>query len=382
MKKTIFSILFLTLLLSCSNKENWPTYGGNIQCTGDANTTGPKIISNIKWKFNAIGDGQGEDVDWFFKGVNTQPIIYNGLVLFGGGDSCFYAVDFETGEKRWSFKTNSLYRTTSATANNDNVFFTNYRGVAYNLAVNTGELLWSFTDKEDKDRFRGTGTDSSPLINDSIVVFKTGRTVFGFNIHNGEKLWRIGLRGLVSANVSVSYSNGLLFYSPVWVDDYLYCSDIETGQEKWRCKLEGLAGASSVDKGVLYFVCSEDLLHALDIYTGQELWCFKKEGLRINKPAISNDIVYISGIDYIYAINRKTGQEKWNLKMEDSFCSDIVVAEELLYVTNNRSLIAINKNTGQKVWDFKTNEPISSSPIVANGVVIFSCRDGFVYALE
>jgi len=378
-KRSLLFIFLVFILFSCSNNEEWTTYGGSNQRTGYANTTGPKKMTSIKWKFNALEHNQYrlEEGSIAQKMVLSTPILCNGLVLFESDDGYFYAVDFETGEKKWEFKTNSLYidSKSSAVANEDFVFFTTVDGFAYTLNINNGEKLWSYR----SDMLNGNV--SSPIIEDSLVLFKLGTYQYAFNIYTGEKIWKSSVSHLVYSKSIASY-DGMVFYSPD-IKDYFYCYDINNGRENWRFKIDGeVISTPAITNGVVFFKGSK-ILNAIDAYTGQELWSYRVGGVGFNKPTVNDFIVYISALNYIYAIDARIGQEQWKLKIGEALInSDIVVADDLLYITTEDRLIAFNKNTGQRVWDFKTEKLISSSPIVANGVVIFSCCDGFVYALE
>lgn len=376
MKKiNLLIVLIVILLTSCNNNEEWPTLGGNNQRTSDANTTGPLKISNIKWKFNAVENGQFEG-DNFFKGVIMTPIVSNGMVLFGSNDSCFYAVDLETGVKKWVFKTNSFFRSTSAAANNDCVFFTNHNGTAYALDINTGNEIWTFSIEGVRN-----GTDSSPIIKDSIVVFKLEDCIFALNLYTGIEEWSTDeLFGLSCCSNSIASYEDLIFYSPNRLNDYFVCCNIKTGKEKWRYKMDDCsANSPAISNGIVFFVCGENL-YAIDINTGQEKWSFNSG--RFGNKIISNKVVYVSGNKFIYALDINTGQEKWKVSVSQ-YIQGMAISDELLYATfGEGKLQAFNINTGNIAWEFKTNDIITSGPILVNGCVLFSSKDGYVWALE
>ncbi len=74
-------------------------FRGNPQHTGFFDTPGPER-GELKWKFKAKGMG------------GVSPAIVKGVVYFGGGrDNYLYAVDSETGQEKWNFKTDGTVET-------------------------------------------------------------------------------------------------------------------------------------------------------------------------------------------------------------------------------------------------------------------------------
>ena len=75
-----------------STQDNWPMFRGSQNLSGIAEGSLPDSLS-LKWKFKT------ED------SVISSPVVFDGIVYFGSLDAHVYAVDLQTGNKLWSFKT-------------------------------------------------------------------------------------------------------------------------------------------------------------------------------------------------------------------------------------------------------------------------------------
>ncbi len=70
---------------------NWPVFRGNAQATGVAESSLPDQPA-LLWKFPV---DKGE--------FDATPVIVDDTVYIGDMDGTFYAIDLNTGEKRWKF---------------------------------------------------------------------------------------------------------------------------------------------------------------------------------------------------------------------------------------------------------------------------------------
>src|SRR5215475_813859 len=69
------------------------TFHGNIVRTGVYESPGPKQFNKVKWAFKTGGP------------ILASPAVYNGTVFIGSADNHFYAVNQNTGQQIWDFKT-------------------------------------------------------------------------------------------------------------------------------------------------------------------------------------------------------------------------------------------------------------------------------------
>ena len=136
----------------------------------------PTIVNGIAYigaifsgKFYAIDATTGK-IRWEFlapKGVDSSPIVSNGIVYFGCNDGKLYALDATTGNKKWEFLTTSFnYIESSPTVANGLVYVGSEDKKIYALDMTTGVKKWEFLSNE---RFFG----SSPS-----VVDKDGKVFY------------------------------------------------------------------------------------------------------------------------------------------------------------------------------------------------------------
>lgn len=102
-------------------------------------------------KFYAIDATTGK-IKWEFlsdKGIDSSPIISNGIVYFGSDNSKLYALDATTGAKKWEFLTTVFnYLNSSPTVANGLVYIGGEDKKLYAIDAITGLKKWEFLSNE------------------------------------------------------------------------------------------------------------------------------------------------------------------------------------------------------------------------------------------
>jgi outer membrane protein assembly factor BamB len=251
------------------------------------------------------------------------------VVYLGSADSHLYAVDSDTGEEKWRFKTEDFIGSTPAVSDGV-VYFGSGDKHLYAVDSNTGEEKWKFE----------TGSEvNSPTLSAGIVYFGFG--------HN------------------------------------LYAVDSNTGEEKWKFKTKGLVYSPAVSDGVVYLGSADSHLYAVDSDTGKEKWKFKTDR-DVYSPAVSDGVVYLGSADsHLYAVDSDTGEEKWKFRIEGGISSTPTISEGTVYIGSyNSHLYAVDNNTGEEKWKFKTGDYILSFPTISEGIVYFGSDDSHLYAVD
>lgn len=246
-------------------------------------------LNGLKWKFLA------SDV------VRRDPVLVNGVVLFGADDKRLYAVDAQSGELlwriplehdgiflagsgelvyaaagsslyavdplngeiRWSHEAFGLGRSYPAVVDGV-VYVGGWDGRMHALDAETGETVWAY----DAGAEVRTGFRSSPAVwEGSVYISTTSGILYSFDVATGEVLWqsRVGKRG----NYKSPAAGGGLVFLPD--ESHLYAFDASGGALLWKIEIR-LAEDSrmTVSGGVLYFI--RGAVVALDAATGDELW--------------------------------------------------------------------------------------------------------------
>ncbi len=269
-----------------------------------------------KWKFKTEGT------------IASSPTIANGMAYFGSYDGYLYAVDAPTGEEKWKFKSEHGISSTPPASNvapspfdppkvksfvysspaiaDGVVYFGNGDKYLYAVDVQTGEEKWKF--KTESSVF------SSPAIADGVVYFHSEEYLLALDSQTGQIKWQFEAAGEVLRSPAIAKGvgfigsevarvgrRGMLEYKTA----YLYGINIFVGQEKWKYELESdyeMTSPPAIAGDVVYFGIEEHL-YAIDIQSGVLLWKYKTEGDVYTSPAIVDGVVYFGDdAGWLYAV--------------------------------------------------------------------------------
>lgn len=193
------------------------------------------------------------------------PVLSGGNILVGGFDGVLYALDRDTGEKRWALPTGAPIRGMAAPEG----FVGSGDGVLYSFDPATGALRW---------RFAADGPiGGTPAVAGSRVFFacRSGR-VFALDAASGAVAWRH------DTGSRIEYS------SPLVVEGLLHVGDCDGRLRAIRVADGGLAwefpaGAPIYSTAVrvgraIAFGDNAGGVHFLDRATGRELGVFRAGG--------------------------------------------------------------------------------------------------------
>src|SRR5437868_4060612 len=151
MRQTISTIFLLILTDGCFGQtESWTQFCSDYQNTANSTNKNPLPVPKLKWKFRTA------------EKVWSSPVVSNGVVFFGSVDSCFYAIDCNSGKEIWKVKTKHWIGS-SPTIQDSTIYFGGFDRYFYALDTKTGKTKWKF--KTD------SWIMSSPKIIDNTIVF-------------------------------------------------------------------------------------------------------------------------------------------------------------------------------------------------------------------
>ena len=97
-------ISVLTLVLSaCAGNANM--FRGDPGHTAVYSESGPTSLDTLDWKYTASGK------------TYSSPLVTDGTIYLGSNDKHLYAINQQTGQMKWRFKTGGNIESTPATAN-------------------------------------------------------------------------------------------------------------------------------------------------------------------------------------------------------------------------------------------------------------------------
>jgi outer membrane protein assembly factor BamB len=278
-----------------------------------------RLTGKEVWRYD-LGDSRTNRIlphetvyDYDFKG--THPIIANGLIFVGSGDSSFHAVNAATGKRVWRIATTDKVRTNAIMAGQD-LIFGDMSGMMYVLDPATGKERWH------KDTHSGFVT-SPALIDGRIIVALYHGFIAALTPDSGKVLWRMGLWSSGTWSDAVN-DDGLIL---IGSSDMQAVSvvDTKTGRLIWRTDLFGWAWSrvaiagdivfEGTASGKPYYMHHEAGFAALDRKTGKILWRWPMPewpGAYTNGfaggAAIAGDLAIIGGLDgtlYAFPVTEK-----------------------------------------------------------------------------
>jgi outer membrane protein assembly factor BamB len=309
----------------------------------------------LKWRFATGGERRFEAKGLHGMQPKTQtiadpfdiflssPVVVGGAVYFGSGDGNVYALDANSGELRWKFKTGDVVHASPAFADGV-VFVGSWDSYFYAIDAKNGKEKWRFHGGEDALIHNQVGFQSSPAVVDGVVY--------------------TGCR-----------------------DAQLYALEAESGKEKWKIdnQLSWVITSPAVVGGKVYFATSDSALyHVADAATGKSL--VKEDGgaYMFSSPTVVNDTAFIGVLNgTLAARDAASGKLLWEFQTDASKENKgwVLTAERrfnvpMLFFDNWREGPLVAQDRQLSVGS------IFSSPLVANGAVYFGSTDGFVYAID
>jgi len=293
-----------------------------------------KVLWNFKTKGGILGDRRYDFADYF----QSSPVISNGRIFFGAGDSRVYALNVVDGNLLWAFKADGIVHTTPALYK-DRLFVGSFDGNLYAISQDRGELLWKY--KTAGHRYFPDGEiQGSPVVANDLVY--------------------VGAR-----------------------DYNLYAIDAVGGYAHWNKSFPfGWAMAVTPRDSVIYVGTSDDrVLVAMDGKSGRELW---RTDVKFN---IFGPCIYSATMAYVgtlmgklFGIDLKDGKVKWILTTES------YQANHLKYFKPDDAFRDDIMNVIKTPADFIVMEyslgAIFSTPAITNDQMIFSSTDGTIYCLQ
>src|SRR3984885_6888667 len=310
----------------------------------------------LKWKFKTKGERRfaakhihgaepaAEVMPDPFDFYLSSPVVWDGKVFFGSGDTSIYALDAASGAVRWKFKTGDVVHASPAIL--DGVLFVgSWDSYFYALDAGSGKEKWRFKTGEDPEIHNQVGIQSSAAVADGVVYF--------------------GCR-----------------------DSKFYAVDAVTGKQRWAFSNKGswVIASPAVRDGKVYFGTSDSgKFYEIDGKTGAPIFSLDfKTWPMFSSSALVGDWAYFgSHIGKLYAIDLKTQKVGWACEMPGA------TANAAAYVKADGS-----PNYDGVFSDFFYDDMVSgvqkmmamgtilSSPVVSDGVIYFGSADGNVYALK
>lgn len=152
----------------------------------------------------------------------------------------------------------------------------------------------------------------------------------------------------------------------------------------WRYNASSAIGTTIlVVNGIVYFTTMDGRLYALQIETGKKIGHRK---LNVDATCACQDTSLLIALRYgdetLFKYNLKRARYDWKIDAGDIASEPLVTGNQIIITALYKHIDLYNSSDGTRIWQTKTDEQIRSSPAVDQGIIVFGCDDGFIYAVD
>lgn len=238
--------------------------------------------------------------------VSSAPRLANGWVYFGSQDGTVYALDAKNGEERWQFSAPVVrgysQRTDApgfegAVAVADSTIFAGCEDHhLYALDAETGRKRW---------RFEVNGViDAAPTVADGrVYVPSEGGRLYVLSISDGTVEWTFERGTSVGTSPAIAGGTAYVTTGPSAESVYLYALDATNGQVDWKTGMGIPESGPVVAGGTVYIGDQNRTFGAIDAETGEVRWWLGTTTTVWSSAAVIDGAVYISDVNgYVYGL--------------------------------------------------------------------------------
>lgn len=223
---------------------------------------------------------------WIFKDeeawFSTSPSLDETRVYFYGGRKGLYAIDINTGELKWFFKSSAYLSGPAITGNQ--LIVVSEKGRLISLDRTTGAVQW-------EARISDSALQPAVMDEQIFVALENGE-IQSYSLADGALKWKKKMDG--GASSALVLFGQTVYYAGKYKD--IIGLDAATSEEKFRFKTKRPCNRVLIAGAMLYFTCDDNQLYAVDPATAQPRWILKNKA-RIPAPVIWNGILYGLGTD-------------------------------------------------------------------------------------
>lgn len=314
------------------------------------------VTGQLKWKFKTAGERRfsathlhgaepaAETMPDPFDFYLSSPVVADGAVYFGSGDTNIYALDAATGALKWKFKTGDVVHASPALSGGT-LYAGSWDSYFYALDAAQGTMKWRFKTGEDPAVHNQVGIQSSAAVADGVVYFGCRDSKFyAVEAATGKQLWFFPNKGSwVIASPAVL--DGKVYFATS-DSGLLYAVDAKSGVSLFSLdnKHWPMFSSPAIAGGFLYVGSHDGRLLAVDLKSQKLAWSFESDGAKANGPTYT----------------KPDGSPKYEAAFFDFFYDDMV--------SGVQKMMSVGA--------------ILSSPVVVDGTIYIGSADGNVYALN
>lgn len=319
---------------------------------------GAGISSDGKLAFtaNTIGEVFALDINtgerkWVFQTggkVYSTPAVAGGIVVLGSSDNFIYAVDSKTGTEIWKVQANHAVLGSPAIYKGK-VYIGASDGIFRCLDLKSGEVVWTFNEVKNY-------VSTLPTIADGKVLFGSwGNGFYALDVNTGKLIWEWN-----NGHANRMFSAAACY--PVVANDRVF------------------------------LVAPDRYMTALNLKTGQVIWRQKKDEYRVRESmglSFDKKHVYAKTMDgelIGVPVSADHMDVSWKsaLKLPYEIAPTAIFSNKnLVFVPNNSGLLsAVHPKSGEVLWQYKISNGMVNPALVTKKFVIASTMDGNIVKLS
>lgn len=273
---------------------------------------------SVNWKFKVGFHPKG-------KSIFSTPVLYKNLVIFGSYDGNLYALDKNTGKKKWIFFEADYIGSSPVLSEKDESIFIGLEfglvrkkgGIAC-IDANTGKTKWFDT--------HPSFTHSTPFYiekTNEVCIGSNDGIVRMYNAKNGKKKWEYKVGDASEQEILSGFSEYDIKQSFAYYDKkdylifgasspYIFIINRKNGKEVYKHKLAfGSYSNPLVYENKVYFASLDKNLYCINLDTLKEEWKWMAGARIFASPVCINEKIYIgSNTGRLSELNRETGKEE------------------------------------------------------------------------
>ena len=356
-------LAFFTLSSLAAQEDCWGNFRGGPQLQGVSNATIP-ARPQLLWNFSA-----GE-------AIKAAPVTCNGIIVVGTVSGDLYGINAD-GTLKWKIVTGNGIEA-PALISGKTVYVGNLEGTLHAVDLETGNIRWTYRTENQ--------------IMGSPVLYAEGNTrvllvgSYDYYLHGveplfGKGLWKYETYNFINGACAL-YDGKAVFGG---CDGYLHMVNAADGAAVASLEISTYVASSACIDGKYAYVGDYDgRFSAIDLEAKRVRWTFENSQANlpfIGSPAVHDDHAYIGNRDkYVYCLNKTDGKLVWKYNTGSRVdASPVVIGKRLLVANMRGDVILLDRGTGEAEWTYELGTPVHSNPAVVDGRIYVAGDDGRVY---
>ena len=317
----------------------------------------------------------------------ATPVVAGATIYIGDLDGTFHAIALDTGETRWTFKTDVGFPAAAAVSTDTAVPLVvvgDAEGIVRAIDRETGHVRWEYrTEAEISGGPTIMASDDGPRV----LVGSQDATLACLRLVDGMAVWRHEITDQIRCSPTVA--EGVVFVAGC--DGNLHVINATTGNESAAVPIDGPTGTTpAAHDGRVFFGTEGGIFYGIDVAPAKEAWRtatgVKGRAYR-SSAAIAGDLAIVGSRGRaIEAFSQTDGSQRWRHPMRGRVdASPLVVhvgdgdREAIVVGDSAGRIVAVDAASGIPIWEFDAGGDFVGGAAVADGRVVLAGGDGTIW---